>query len=45
MNCWNQRHLANLRKRETIRGINLKNGYLKPIEVITLNEVIIDESE
>jgi len=45
MNCWDQRHLANLRKREMIRGINLKNGYLKPIEIITPHEAIIDESE
>jgi hypothetical protein len=34
-----------LRKREMIRGINLKNGYLEPIEIITPQEVIIDESE
>ncbi|PIP16624.1 MAG: hypothetical protein COX46_01125 [bacterium (Candidatus Ratteibacteria) CG23_combo_of_CG06-09_8_20_14_all_48_7] len=42
---WNQRHLANLRRRELVHGINLKSGYLKPIEIITPEEVIIDETE
>ena len=42
---WNQRHLANLRKRELIFAVNLKIGYSKPLEIITPEEVIIDETE
>ena len=42
---WNQQHLANLRRRSLIHSVNLKVGYSKPLEIITPQEVIIDETE
>ncbi len=40
---WNLRHIANLRRQEKIQGINLLNGYTKPIQLITPMEVSEDE--
>ena len=40
---WNNRHLANLRKMEKINSINLKEGYIKHIELVNPMEVIADE--
>ena len=31
---WNNRHLANLRKMEKINGVNLSEGYTKPLELV-----------
>ena len=42
---WNLRHLANLRRMEKINGINLKEGYVKRLEIITPMEVSTDEEE
>jgi len=36
---WNLKHLANFNKMEKINGVNLKEGYLKKIELITPMEV------
>lgn len=40
---WNYKHLVNLRKKEMVLSVNLKEGYLKSIEMITPMEVIEDE--
>jgi predicted nucleic acid-binding protein len=40
---WNLKHLSNLRKMETINGINMKQGYFKRIELITPMEVCDEE--
>jgi predicted nucleic acid-binding protein len=40
---WNLRHLSNLRKMEMINGINMKEGYLKRLELITPMEVCDEE--
>jgi predicted nucleic acid-binding protein len=40
---WNLRHLANFRKMEKINGINLKEGYLKRLALITPMEVADEE--
>jgi len=37
---WNLKHLANLKKREKINGVNLTQGYAKKLELITPLEVI-----
>jgi len=36
---WNLRHIANIRRQENVQGINLLNGYTKPIQLITPMEV------
>ncbi len=36
---WNLKHLANFKKMEMINGINMKEGYLKRLELITPMEV------
>ena len=41
---WNYKHLANFRKAEYFYGINLEQGYLKKLEIITPMEVSADES-
>jgi predicted nucleic acid-binding protein len=41
---WNLRHLANFRKMEMINGINLKEGYLKRLALITPMEVADEEN-
>ncbi len=40
---WNLKHLANFRKMEMINGINMKEGYLKRLELITPMEVSDEE--
>jgi predicted nucleic acid-binding protein len=40
---WNLKHLANLKKREKINGVNLTQGYTKKLELITPLEVSNDE--
>ena len=40
---WNLKHLANFRKMAMINGINLKEGYLKRLELITPMEVSDEE--
>jgi predicted subunit of tRNA(5-methylaminomethyl-2-thiouridylate) methyltransferase len=40
---WNLKHLANLRRKDKICGINLKEGYSKRLEIITPMEVSSDE--
>lgn len=40
---WNLKHLANLKKMEMINGINMKEGYLKRLELITPMEVSDEE--
>lgn len=40
---WNYRHLVNLRRKELIHATNLRQGYLKPLEIITPMEVLADE--
>jgi predicted nucleic acid-binding protein len=37
---WNYRHLANLRVKELIQSVNLREGYLKTLELTTPLEVI-----
>lgn len=41
---WNYRHLANLNKKEKIHALNLTQGYLKELEMITPMEVIGDDN-
>ncbi len=36
---WNLRHIANVRRQERVQGVNLLNGYTKPIQLITPMEV------
>lgn len=36
---WNLRHIANIHRQEKVQGINLMNGYTKPIQLITPMEV------
>ncbi len=36
---WNLKHLANLKRMEKINGVNLKEGYVKKLELITPMEV------
>ncbi len=36
---WNLRHIANVRRQEKVQGVNLLNGYTKPIQLITPMEV------
>ncbi|MEW6103521.1 MAG: type II toxin-antitoxin system VapC family toxin [bacterium] len=40
---WNYRHLANLNKKEKVHAVNIMQGYLKELEMITPMEVIGDE--
>ncbi len=40
---WNYRHLANLKKAEYFHGVNLEQGFLKRLEIITPLEVTSDE--
>ncbi len=40
---WNLKHLSNFKKMEMINGINLKEGYLKRLELITPMEVSDEE--
>jgi len=40
---WNLKHLSNLRKMEMINGINMKEGYVKRLELITPMEVSDEE--
>jgi len=40
---WNLKHLANFRKMELINSINMWEGYLKKLELITPMEVAEDE--
>jgi len=40
---WNYRHLANLVKKEKVHSVNITQGYLKELEMITPMEVIGDE--
>ena len=42
---WNMKHLANLRRKQNINAVNLKNGYYKMLEIITPEEVIYNENE
>ncbi len=41
---WNFHHLANLRKKEFFHAVNLREGYFKPLELVTPLEVSVDES-
>ena len=36
---WNLRHIANVTRQERVQGVNLLNGYTKPIQLITPMEV------
>jgi hypothetical protein len=40
---WNLKHLSNFKKMEMINGINMKEGYVKRLELITLMEVSDEE--
>ncbi len=40
---WNLKHLSNFRKMEMINGINMKEGYVKRLELITPMEVSDEE--
>ncbi len=40
---WNLKHLANLKKKEMINGVNMKEGYSKRLELITPMEVSDEE--
>ncbi len=40
---WNYKHLANLAKKEKVRSVNIVQGYLKELEMVTPMEVIDDE--
>jgi rRNA-processing protein FCF1 len=40
---WNLKHLANLKQREKINGVNLTQGYAKKLELLTPLEVINDD--
>jgi len=42
---WNMKHLANLRRKQNINAVNIKNGYYKMLEIITPEEIIYNESE
>jgi hypothetical protein len=39
---WNNKHLANLRKMEKINGVNLSEGYTKPLELVNPMVVIFE---
>lgn len=36
---WNLRHIANVRRQEKVQGVNLLNGFTKPLQLITPMEV------
>jgi len=40
---WNLKHLANLRRKEKINGVNLLEGYSKRLDIVTPMEVSADE--
>jgi predicted nucleic acid-binding protein len=40
---WNLKHLANYKKMELINGINMREGYVKRLELITPMEVSDEE--
>lgn len=40
---WNLKHLSNFKKMEMINGVNMKEGYLKRLELITPMEVSDEE--
>lgn len=40
---WNLRHLANLRRKERINGVNLLEGYSKRLDIVTPMEVSSDD--
>ena len=37
---WNQKHLANLRRRSIVNAVNMQNGFMKPLEMLTVWEVM-----
>lgn len=41
---WNYRHLANLRKRDLINSVNLREGFSKSLVIITPMEVVGGEA-
>ncbi len=40
---WNYKHLANLTKKELVRSVNIAQGFLKELEMITPMEVMTNE--
>jgi predicted nucleic acid-binding protein len=42
---WNYKHLANVRKKQRIQIINLQEGYVKPLELVTPMEVAYEDKE
>lgn len=42
---WNFQHLANVKKQIGVNTVNQRQGYLKPLLLVTPLEVMDDESE
>ena len=40
---WNYRHLANITKERKVQGVNIQEGYLKPLRITTPLEVMGDD--
>ena len=41
---WNYKHLANIHKEQRIKIVNIENGYLNELRIITPLELLNDES-
>ena len=41
---WNYKHLANINKEQKIKIVNIQNGYLNDLRIITPLELLNDES-
>ena len=41
---WNNKHIANLSRMSKINAVNLNQGYMKHLQLITPMEVVIDEN-
>ncbi len=41
---WNFKHLANIRREEKFHSVNLTEGYMKPLQIVTPMRVMNDEN-
>ncbi|MFN4253967.1 MAG: type II toxin-antitoxin system VapC family toxin [Saprospiraceae bacterium] len=41
---WNYKHLANVNRESRVNAVNLSNGYIKPVRILTPLELMSDET-
>ena len=42
---WNFRHLANLKRERKVLSLNIQEGYMKVLRIVTPMEVMSDETD